>query len=499
MNIRFRPRRTLFFLHRWLGVGLCLLFLLWFLSGIGMMYGGYPEVIERDLVAHGVDLDAAAIAVSPSEAFASLGLSDPPLAIRVTSYDGRPVYRFRHLGSESVVYADTGDDIEEVTPQLMRRVAVAWVGQSGDAPRIERLDEVDQWTLQIPLGDLGPLWKYSWPDGQEVYVSSVTGEVVQYTTRASRLGAYLGPVPHWLYFTPLRKHGGIWSRVVIWASALATVASLLGLVIGVWSLRPRWRIPYRGQKRWHLILGLAFGLGAVTWAFSGMLSMEPFPLRTPSNGPVPGGIPDALDALPSMAALSSRPPQAALAALGGLHVRELEMVMVADQAAYLATLADGQTRVVPVDGAVTRGFDTQRLMTLVSSAAEVAGGGDVELLDRYDAYYLDRDRELPLPVIRARMHDADETRYYIDPGTGRIVSTYRTGRWVERWLYHGLHSLRLPGLYTSRPLWDIVMILFMLGGAALAFTSIVLAWRTIGRVWLGTPATRQHAGRVPGP
>ena len=26
-----------------------------------------------------------------------------------------------------------------------------------------------------------------------------------------------------------------------------------------------------GQKRWHAILGLTFGLGAVTWAFKGML------------------------------------------------------------------------------------------------------------------------------------------------------------------------------------------------------------------------------------
>jgi hypothetical protein len=39
-------------------------------------------------------------------------------------------------------------------------------------------------------------------------------------------------------------------------------------------------IPYRGQKRWHTILGLVFGLGAATWAFSGMLSMDPFPQRT---------------------------------------------------------------------------------------------------------------------------------------------------------------------------------------------------------------------------
>src|SRR5260221_185832 len=72
--------------------------------------------------------------------------------------------------------------------------------------------DVDQWTVQQSFRSLQPLWKYSWPDGQQVYVSEKSGEVVQYTTPASRLGAYLGPIPHWIYFTPLRKHQPAWSR-----------------------------------------------------------------------------------------------------------------------------------------------------------------------------------------------------------------------------------------------------------------------------------------------
>ena len=34
--------------HRWLGVTLCLLFLLWFPSGIGMMYWDFPGVTAAD-------------------------------------------------------------------------------------------------------------------------------------------------------------------------------------------------------------------------------------------------------------------------------------------------------------------------------------------------------------------------------------------------------------------------------------------------------------------
>ena len=41
-----------------------------------------------------------------------------------------------------------------------------------------------------------------------------------------------------------------------------------------------------------------------------------------------------------------------------------------------------------------------------------------------------------------------------------------------------------------RPLWDIVVITFMAGGTALCVTSLVLAWRVVGRKLrtLGVPA-----------
>ena len=37
-------KRSLILVHRWLGVALCLVFLLWFPSGIGMMYWDFPSV-----------------------------------------------------------------------------------------------------------------------------------------------------------------------------------------------------------------------------------------------------------------------------------------------------------------------------------------------------------------------------------------------------------------------------------------------------------------------
>jgi hypothetical protein len=345
------------------------------------------------------------------------------------------------------------------------------------------------------------VWKYSWPNGEQVYVSGSDGEVVQYTTSGSRLGAYVSAIPHWFYFTPLRKHGPEWSRLVIWSSGIGAITVLLGMVIGLWMYSPRQKyrsdgiptgIPYRGQKRWHMAFGLIFGVGAATWAFSGMLSMDPFPQRT--NRPSPGAqqigrgggiattsIPDALRGpQPPLEAFAPTHPKDALAALDGLEVKELELTSFVGEPVYIATLAGGDTRIVPVGGDPMTAFRTEWIVEVVKKAA---GPNLVEVraLDQYDRYYLDRTRRRPLPVVLARLDDGDDTRYYIDPRTARVVGDYRASDWMSRWAYHGLHSLDFPWLYNYRPLWDVVVITFMVGGTALCMTSLILAWRVLGR------------------
>jgi hypothetical protein len=369
----------------------------------------------------------------------------------------------------------------------MDRIASAWSGRAAKAAVVEPIEEVDQWTLEGGLRDIKPLWKYSWPDGQQLYISQATGEVVQYTTTGSRLGAYLGAIPHWLYFTPLRRNGLLWSRIVIWTSAIGALAALLGIVIGIWIYSPKKRyrhagaptsIPYRGQKRWHTIFGLIFGAGAVTWAFSGMLSMDPFPMPR-AGGP---GIPQALRGRAvDLAAFAAKQPREALAQVATLAVKELELTSFAGEPVYLATMTHGETRIIPVHGDPRTQFDRQRIIDVVTRAAQASGGANVDWLDQYDRYYLDRHRERPLPVLLVRINDPDHTRYYIDPRTARVVGTYSARSWMTRWLYHGLHSLDFPWLYNYRPLWDIVVISFMVGGTALCVTSLMLAWGVLGR------------------
>jgi hypothetical protein len=479
-------KRSVIFVHRWLGVALCLFFLLWFPSGIGMMYWDFPSVTAEDRLARSTALDPSTIRLSPAEAYAVLNQTHAPEQARLNTFDGRPVYRFRTGRSESLVFADTGARQTEVADALLERVASAWVGQPAAAATLAMLEDADQWTVQGSFRAERPLRKFSWPNGEQVYVSQSSGEVVQYTTTASRIGAYLGPIPHWIYFTPLRKHQPAWSQFVIWSSGIGSAAAILGLVIGLWSYSPskRYRsggaatgIPYRGQKRWHTIFGLLFGVGAVTWAFSGMLSMDPFAVMAERPH---GNIPQALRDRLQLTAFNARDPREALALLPGVPVKQLELMAVAGEPVYLAVFGRDQTRIVPVAAPPRESFDRARIVTLLESAAQPGGLTDSQVIRQYDSYYLDRHRRKPLPVILARVNDAGHTRYYIDPKTARVVGSYSSGSWINRWLYHGLHSLDFPWLYNYRPLWDIVVMVFMLGGTALCVTSLILAWRVIG-------------------
>jgi hypothetical protein len=522
-------KRSLIFVHRWLGVALSILFTLWFASGIVMMYWTFPGVTAEDRLQRGLTLTPEMLKVSPEDAYARLERRDPPGRVSISSFDGRPVYEFggagggrgggpgRGGGEATMVFADDGTVRGPADAAMVDRIASAWTARPiADATKIS-VEEVDQWTVAGGLRNVRPLYKYSFTDGQQVYVNGATGDVVQYTTTASRFWAWLGAIPHWLYFTPLRQHQQEWFSFVVYSSLIGTIASLLGVIVAIWMYSPRKRyryagaptsIPYKGWKRWHTIIGLVFGVFATTWAFSGLLSMGPFPIldriteltvardTRPQNGAAAqasggggrrgGGAGASISSALrgsgrlQLAAYAARPPADALALVPGLAIKRLEYTTFAGEPVYLATDAEGQTRIIPVQGEPRDAFDTARVMEIVRTAAgnELA---EVRVINEYDAYYLDRRREAPLPVVYARMNDAAATRVYIDPKTARVVSTYSSRGWINRWLYHGLHSLDFPWLYEYRPLWDIVVITLMAGGTAICVTSLVLSWRVLAR------------------
>ena len=61
-------------------------------------------------------------------------------------------------------------------------------------------------------------------------------------------------------------------------------------------------------------------------------------------------------------------------------------------------------------------------------------------------------------LVLVALNDRAGTRYYVDPKSARIVGGYSSANFLDRWLYHGLHSMNFPWLYNYRPAWDIVQL-----------------------------------------
>jgi hypothetical protein len=70
---------------------------------------------------------------------------------------------------------------------------------------------------------------------------------------------------------------------------------------------------------------------------------------------------------------------------------------------------------------------------------------------------------------------------YVDPIMRRVAGQLTRRERVQRWVYHGLHSLDFPWLYDRRPLWDLVVITLCLGGAALSAIGVVIGAKRVLR------------------
>ena len=117
------------------------------------------------------------------------------------------------------------------------------------------------------------------PARTQIYVSSTSGEVVLWTTASQRFWNWFGAIPHWLYFTQLRKQRsamGADRDLDLHSRRLFDHARALSRDRAI-PARQEWpRFPYRGWFYWHHIAGLIFGVLTLTWVVSGTLSMNPW-------------------------------------------------------------------------------------------------------------------------------------------------------------------------------------------------------------------------------
>src|SRR4051812_34600563 len=83
--------RALVLIHRWLGVAFCLLFAMWFATGVVMHFVPYPSLTEIERIEGLAPLQGAGPRYGPIAAAAASGLH-APTRIRLFSRVDGPVY-----------------------------------------------------------------------------------------------------------------------------------------------------------------------------------------------------------------------------------------------------------------------------------------------------------------------------------------------------------------------------------------------------------------------
>lgn len=492
MTLRSTAKRWTYLVHRWLGIGGCLLMLLWFVSGMVMLFIGYPKLTPGERLAAlpvlGDARDLQGLSVLPAVVQAE------PEVVALTTLRGEPAYVVRNGSNVGAWSAVTGQALLPVSAQRAEASAAQFAGGQAFVGAT-RVDE-DRWTHSRALDAHRPLYRVEVGGAQpgDVYVSSHTGEVVQDAPHVQQRWNYAGAWLHWLYFLRMQSVDPVWTWVVIVLSALCSVAAISGIVVGVW--RWRFRGHYRtGAKtpyvepwmRWHHLIGLVAAAFIFTWIFSGLMSMNPLGVFSSTreaidSGRYRGGTVAVDGALGEPAAL--------LAAVDDARFKPVEFQWRRIDGELFAVLLDGQGETRIVSGSDGH-LQVARLLPAAWLQQKVRALSDAPVQGYWvqhaaDAYFYPRAPEAMngaavrrFPVAVADFDDAEATRAYLDLATGDPLLTMGRRERVGRWLFHFLHSWDLPAMLRQVTARLAVLLLLSLAGAALCATATVIGYRRL--------------------
>ncbi|MFT9332275.1 MAG: hypothetical protein ABF533_09665 [Acetobacter persici] len=430
-------RRTLYQTHRWLGIGMGLLMAGWCASGLVMLWHTWPQPEESALRRVPAEIHWPAILPKLAE----LGGTERFQAFQISMVGQEPVLTLTpQEGPPFALDLRTGH-AGRITPEDAATSAIRYARATGaqGRPVFDGLTTDDQWVLDTHGRENG-FYRFLFPDAAhtQVYVSSLTGEVMQATTRSARLWAWVGAIPHWLYPAVLRKHPAVWSDVVILLSGTGVFLTVTGLWIGV--LRLRRAAPFTAYKGWHGVhhlSGAVFGVLALLWVTTGLLTMSPAglfqsnpnatrPLRV--TGAVTGAeIHQVLSRL-----ISAAPP--GYTGIKTAFMNSKVFMQITEQTADGLRSRRLDEALKPVS------LTPEQIRQPLQSAGLLKTPDDLTFLTQADAYYFSRPtHRRHFPVWRAQA--ADGTLTYLDGQSGAVQTILDGPARRSGWLVYGFHDL----------------------------------------------------------
>ena len=466
--------KTFVWLHRWLGIVLCLLFAIWFASGAVLLFVPFPSLDGGEARARAEPVPLGQMQAAPSRAFDAI---PGATSLRLVGVLGQPVYVVGSPQGDRAVSARTGAEIASLTPAQAGAVAARF----GARPpaRVVGPIRYDQWVVHQAFDHARPLYRVSLADeaGTQLYVSARTGEVVQKTRAYERAWNWLGAVVHWLYFTPLRRFFAAWDQTVWWVSLIGLAMTGVGIGLGIYrtakkmgSKRPAVS-PFKSWLKWHHILGLCGGVVVLTWIFSGWLSMDHGRLFARA------ATPEQRAAIYQGAPLGQMLDRVDVARLRNLQGVTSVRFDVVGRTLVGAGIGPKGDQVLAGNGAILARTPAPLIMQALKAAYPGSQVSSPKMLAPSDFYA--KAEGTPPGTESYQLTGAYRAQVFVDPATGEIAAVVNRSRAAYDWVYYALHTFNFPGLLALPVLRAIIVLPLLALGFALCITSIVVGVRRL--------------------
>ncbi len=476
-------------IHRLLGFVLCLLFAVWCLSGFVMMYKGFPSVSNEDKmkISNFIDLD---------------NFEYPKNIDKFIDLDSISTLKIQAINNETVFTIETNTDtvLNLSSNSILKKIAYTEIeaksivqnfySNSVQLKKVELINELDQWIPRTHFLLHMPIHRISIDNDEKTvwYISSKTGEVLQKLNYSDKVWAWLGAIPHWIYFKEIRINTPLWRFIVITLSSFGVLLSIGGIILGINRFiiarkRKLSLTPYKKKWfKWHHYLGFTFGLFTFTWVLSGLFSMNPLKWSPPKSlAKHQQQIWEGKNTLKK--GLNEEYFNALKSNIRSYDSIERIDFKQFDNNVYAAiTFANGKRAsflLHPNSNKVEA--NASLFLKKINELFPNDSITNTQVLNEYDDYYYTRSNSLVLPVFKYELNDPTHTAIYIDPISHQVVKKIGQKNRFERWVYNGLHSLDFAFLRNKRPLWDVVVITLLLGVTLLSLTGTVLTCKKLFR------------------
>lgn len=477
-------KKLLYKFHRILGTTLSILFVLWFLSGFVMIYHNFPRISNAQIYQGLAYIDINRLESCDSLLFAQSQREDILSWTLKAKTDGN-----------FLIETKTKDNsyLTDISGQSVDRYSFSEIYDyasrlnTATINRIDTINNLDRWLPYDKSKADFPAYKFYYGDSlqSQLYVSSLSGEGIQYTNSDSRFWAWVGAIPHWLYIANLRHSTDLWKGLVIGLSGIGSLLCITGLILGFRSFYKRYkqkkeiRSPYRKfEYKWHHILGFTFGIFVFTFAFSGMMSLQKVPqwiIKIHNPDLQSAAMYNPVKKHPLEYSLNYK---TVLKKYVG-NVKKIEWASFGNLNYYKVVIGDS---LYSIDGMsedlkplhLTEKDIIERLKIIHTEPMSI------KLLHDYDNYYIHKRNKLPLPIYKVSVSDKDKSLYYINPYTADI-SYFNSNSRARKWTYQALHSFSIKWLLDRPVIWNILMWTTMIAGTLLSFTGVWLSCKSIKR------------------